>query len=283
MTVLRNDNRWDRSNVVFRDGELIRYDKKHRRRRWITSTTASPCCRRRVLERIPADRPYDLAGFVFRAGRRRDEWRARGDQPFLRDRHAGVAGRGAAVSGDRDGSGSLIVDGRCHRRELIALSWRTPHVVHHRLPREASQIIAKLDSPAIERAVQKLVEPARPRRPAVFPGRRRAGGQRQSHAVNDFRKIAGFEAYAPTDNVSELTARVNDESWESVFVNWLKGSRLNDRRHDLRALRRRRETWRRTSARISCGPCNMPRKSARRSSASSAATAATPPRSPTPA
>src|SRR5688500_16374430 len=48
-----------------------------------------------------------------------------------------------------------------------------------------------------------------------------------SHAVNDFRKIAGFEAYAPTDNVSELTARVNDESWETVFVNWLRGSRLN--------------------------------------------------------
>src|SRR5688572_24007541 len=52
-----------------------------------------------------------------------------------------------------------------------------------------------------------------------------------SHAVNDFRKIAGFEAYAPTDNVSELTARVNDESWEDVFVNWLKGSRL--RRQDV--------------------------------------------------
>ena len=50
-----------------------------------------------------------------------------------------------------------------------------------------------------------------------------------SHAVNDFRKIAGFEAYAPTDNVSELTARVNDESWESVFVSWLKGSRLTNR------------------------------------------------------
>ena len=50
-----------------------------------------------------------------------------------------------------------------------------------------------------------------------------------SHAVNDFRKIAGMEAYAPTDNVSELTARVNDESWESVFENWLKGSRLSDK------------------------------------------------------
>jgi len=48
-----------------------------------------------------------------------------------------------------------------------------------------------------------------------------------SHAVNDFRKIAGIESYAPTDNVSELTARVNDDGWDSTFVNWLKGSKLN--------------------------------------------------------
>ena len=48
-----------------------------------------------------------------------------------------------------------------------------------------------------------------------------------SHAVNDFRKIAGFEAYAPTDNVSELTARANDQGWASIFVEWLKISRLN--------------------------------------------------------
>ncbi len=47
------------------------------------------------------------------------------------------------------------------------------------------------------------------------------------HAVNDFRKLCGFEAYAPTDNVSELTARTNDEGWDTVFAAWLKGSRLN--------------------------------------------------------
>ena len=52
------------------------------------------------------------------------------------------------------------------------------------------------------------------------------GAGNASHAVNDFRKIAGIESYAPTDNVSELTARVNDDGWETVFVNWLKGSRL---------------------------------------------------------
>src|ERR1022692_1379636 len=50
-----------------------------------------------------------------------------------------------------------------------------------------------------------------------------------SHAVNDFRKICGFEAYTPTDNVSELTARANDEGWDTTFTEWLKGSRLSGR------------------------------------------------------
>jgi D-sedoheptulose 7-phosphate isomerase len=50
-----------------------------------------------------------------------------------------------------------------------------------------------------------------------------------SHAVNDFRKLAGMESYAPTDNVSELTARTNDDGWPSVFAEWLKGSRLNEK------------------------------------------------------
>ncbi|MEI6292128.1 MAG: SIS domain-containing protein [Methanomicrobiales archaeon] len=55
------------------------------------------------------------------------------------------------------------------------------------------------------------------------------GAGNASHAVNDFRKIAGIESYAPTDNVSELTARVNDDGWDSVFVKWLEGSRLTAR------------------------------------------------------
>jgi D-sedoheptulose 7-phosphate isomerase len=53
------------------------------------------------------------------------------------------------------------------------------------------------------------------------------GAGNAGHAVNDFRKIAGIESYSPTDNVSELTARVNDDGWDSSFVNWLKGSRIN--------------------------------------------------------
>jgi D-sedoheptulose 7-phosphate isomerase len=91
---------------------------------------------------------------------------------------------------------------------------------------EAIQVIAKLDPTSIEKAVQTLANVRRRGGRLFFLG---VGGSaaNASHAVNDFRKIAGFEAYAPTDNVSELTARVNDESWESVFANWLQGSRLN--------------------------------------------------------
>jgi D-sedoheptulose 7-phosphate isomerase len=91
---------------------------------------------------------------------------------------------------------------------------------------EATRIISELDSAAIEKSVQKLAE-VRARGGRLFFLGVGGSAANASHAVNDFRKIAGFEAYAPTDNVSELTARVNDESWESVFVNWLKGSRLN--------------------------------------------------------
>lgn len=91
---------------------------------------------------------------------------------------------------------------------------------------EASQILAKLDVETIERMVNLLVA-LRERGGRLFFLGVGGGAGHASHAVNDFRKIAGIEAYTPTDNVSELTARVNDDGWESVFVNWLKGSRLN--------------------------------------------------------
>ena len=91
---------------------------------------------------------------------------------------------------------------------------------------EASQILDKLDVAAIDRMVNLLVA-LRGRGGRLFFLGVGGGAGHASHAVNDFRKIAGFEAYTPTDNVSELTARVNDDGWETVFVNWLKGSRLN--------------------------------------------------------
>lgn len=90
---------------------------------------------------------------------------------------------------------------------------------------EAASIVEQLDRQAIEKVV------------ALLAGTRAGGGRlfilgvggsaaNASHAVNDFRKIAGFEAYAPTDNVAELTARTNDEGWATVFESWLRTSRL---------------------------------------------------------
>jgi D-sedoheptulose 7-phosphate isomerase len=91
---------------------------------------------------------------------------------------------------------------------------------------EAVAIIQKLDETAIEGAVEAL-RAVRDRGGRLFILGVGGSAANASHAVNDFRKICGFEAYAPTDNVSELTARTNDEGWASVFVEWLKGSRLN--------------------------------------------------------
>jgi D-sedoheptulose 7-phosphate isomerase len=91
-----------------------------------------------------------------------------------------------------------------------------------------ADVATALDAAGIERLTQALAD-------------LRAGGGRLfllgvggsaancSHAVNDFRKLAGIEAYSPCDNVSELTARTNDEGWDTVFAEWLKGSRANDK------------------------------------------------------
>jgi D-sedoheptulose 7-phosphate isomerase len=94
---------------------------------------------------------------------------------------------------------------------------------------EAVRIIQALDADAIERLAATLVS-VRARGGRLFFLGVGGGAANASHAVNDFRKLAGFEAYAPTDNVAELTARTNDEGWDTVFAAWLKGSRL--RRED---------------------------------------------------
>jgi D-sedoheptulose 7-phosphate isomerase len=91
---------------------------------------------------------------------------------------------------------------------------------------EAAQILAQLSTGDIDLMVQELAK-LRQRGGRLFILGSGGGAGHASHAVNDFRKIAGIEAYTPTDNVSELTARVNDDGWETSYVNWLKGSRLN--------------------------------------------------------
>src|SRR5256885_1999990 len=94
--------------------------------------------------------------------------------------------------------------------------------------RETAEVVDKLDPGLCEKAVALLAD-VRIRGGRLFILGVGGSAANASHAVNDFRKIAGMECYAPTDNVSELTARTNDEGWTTVFVEWLKGSRLNDK------------------------------------------------------
>src|SRR5689334_9161758 len=90
---------------------------------------------------------------------------------------------------------------------------------------EARRVIDGLDVGAIERMAE-LIDQARGRGGRLFILGVGGSAGNASHAVNDFRKIVGIEAYAPTDNVSELTARTNDEGWATIFVEWLRVSRL---------------------------------------------------------
>jgi D-sedoheptulose 7-phosphate isomerase len=95
---------------------------------------------------------------------------------------------------------------------------------------EARDILDRLDVDAIEAVVDRLTR-ARESGGRLFFVGSGGGAGNASHAVNDFRKLAGFEAYCPSDNVSELTARVNDQGWEYAYEAWLRGSRFG--RNDL--------------------------------------------------
>jgi len=102
------------------------------------------------------------------------------------------------------------------------MTYSTKHIA------EAKEILEKVDSEAIEAMADLMARTKAQGGRVFFLG---VGGSAAncSHAVNDFRKIAGIESYAPTDNVSELTARTNDEGWATIFVEWLKTSRLGEK------------------------------------------------------
>src|ERR1700760_639940 len=93
---------------------------------------------------------------------------------------------------------------------------------------ESKEVIDRLDLQQIERMAE-LLAAVRARGGRLFVLGVGGSAANASHAVNDFRKLAGMECYAPTDNVSELTARTNDDGWPSGFAEWLKGSRLNEK------------------------------------------------------
>jgi D-sedoheptulose 7-phosphate isomerase len=91
--------------------------------------------------------------------------------------------------------------------------------------REAAEIATRIDQAAVDRIVE-ILSTVRDQGGRLFFVGVGGGAGHAGHAVNDFRKIAGIESYTPTDNVSELTARINDDGWDSSFARWLEGSRL---------------------------------------------------------
>ena len=92
---------------------------------------------------------------------------------------------------------------------------------------EVQQIAAGIDPLRVDKMVDLLIATREQKGRLFFIGVGGGAGH-AGHAVNDFRKIAGIECYAPTDNVSELTARINDDGWDTSFANWLRGSRLRE-------------------------------------------------------
>ena len=92
---------------------------------------------------------------------------------------------------------------------------------------ETINVVQKIDRSEIEGIINNIKVVQQQNGRIFFLGVGGGAGH-ASHAVNDFRKICGIEAYAPTDNVSELTARINDDGWDTAYVNWLKGCRLSD-------------------------------------------------------
>jgi D-sedoheptulose 7-phosphate isomerase len=93
---------------------------------------------------------------------------------------------------------------------------------------EVADVVGRIQPQVLEEAAGRLAE-VRDRGGRLFILGVGGSAGNAGHAVNDFRKLCGFEAYAPTDNVSELTARTNDEGWDTVFAAWLKGSRLSSK------------------------------------------------------
>jgi D-sedoheptulose 7-phosphate isomerase len=106
-------------------------------------------------------------------------------------------------------------------RSYVTTSWVEQYLA------ESAEIVERLDREALDAIVAELLA-LRERGGRLFFVGSGGGAGHASHAVCDFRKLGGFEAYAPSDNVSELTARVNDDGWDTSYAAWLRGSRLNE-------------------------------------------------------
>jgi len=203
LTVLRNQGRWEASNVLLREGRLLAYDKHAPRAEMEHVDYGLALLRQEALLGITAGRSADLA-----------------------DVYAALArgGRLAACPVGRRfhevGSPAGLAELRAH---LAAAPAPTPHTVAYL--EDARAALERIDAVAIER-VAAVLSALRGTAGRLFVLGVGGSAANASHAVNDFRVLCGLEAYAPTDNAAELTARINDDGWEGAYADWLRGSRL---------------------------------------------------------
>jgi D-sedoheptulose 7-phosphate isomerase len=203
MAVFRNAGQWDTSNVLFRAGRIECYDKRNPTPEMAYIDYGVGILRADAFANYPLCTPLDLAT-VYQDLLAREQ----------------LAGYEVTQRFYEIGSPASLEE----TRQYLAHKRRNMNYTQQHLD-EASRILAQLDVAAIENMATRLAA-LRARGGRLFFLGVGGSAANASHAVNDFRKITGIEAYAPTDNVSELTARTNDEGWASVFVEWLKISRL---------------------------------------------------------
>lgn len=203
MTVLRNEDRWDTSNVAFAEGTILRYSKMVRDAEMRYIDYGLGVLSAEVLEAWP-ERKFDLAALYEDLAK---QGNLAGFETAQRFYEIGSHG------GLQEAADYLKANG-------MAISEFT-----QRYYEEVVEVARGIDQEQVERMIDVLVATREKGGRLFILGVGGSAGN-AGHAVNDFRKLAGIEAYAPTDNVSELTARTNDDGWNTVFANWLLGSRI---------------------------------------------------------
>jgi D-sedoheptulose 7-phosphate isomerase len=201
MAVLRNEGRWEKSNVLFAEGRVRRYDKRAPTPEMRHVDHGVTLLRGAALAEAPREGPADLGDLYARLA---EQGRLAGYEVHHRFFEIG--------------SPQGLEETRRHLASPVSEHTR-------RYLQDAATVLAGLDAAAIERVVA-LLAAVRAGGGRVFVLGVGGGAAHASHAVNDLRKLCDVEAYAPTDNVAELTARANDDGWERVFADWLRVSRL---------------------------------------------------------
>jgi len=202
MTILKNGDRWDKSNVLYEAGMVLEYNKHQPNHEMTYIDYGLSILSASVLEKHTDAVAFDLADIYYRLS---IQGELAGHEVFERFYEIGSH------------------QGLAETENFLEMEKKMSYAQQH--INESITILQQMDIAAIEKMADLLADVKRGSGRIFFLGVGGSAGN-CSHAVNDFRKIVGIEAYAPTDNVSELTARTNDEGWATIFVAWLKISKL---------------------------------------------------------